>query len=170
MVSLIEVKDYISKTHYLAIDIDKASAEVLKKLGEFVKEDFPVQEPEKGAVLEEVGMCGVCGTDMHISKGRLPMPFPTILGHEWWGRVKALGEGVNTDWVGKPLKEGDYITTAVGSCGKCWYCRNLPGRPNLCEKMSVIGIWPSPRPWEAVGSAGIAGTYPEGPICARRCL
>jgi L-iditol 2-dehydrogenase len=71
------------------------------------------------------------------------MTFPTILGHEWCGQVTALGKNVNKDWVGRALKVGDYITTAVGSCGKCWFCRNT-SRDNLCEKMALVGIWPEP--------------------------
>jgi L-iditol 2-dehydrogenase len=104
---------------------------------------FPVPEPGDDAVVAKVEMCGICGTDVHITRGRLAMPFPTMLGHEWYGKVVALGKNVKADYLGKPLKEGDPITTAVGSCGKCWFCKNTP-RKNLCEHMAMIGIWPEP--------------------------
>lgn len=131
--------------------MQKGAGMILKKAGfeNYELREFPVPEPADDAILAKVLMCGICGTDVHITRGRLPMPFPTMLGHEWCGTVAALGKNVKTDFLGKPLKVGDYITTAVGSCGKCWFCRNTP-RSNLCEKMAMIGIWPEPvdkPPW-----------------------
>ena len=79
--------------------------------------EYPISEQSDDAVIGKVLMCGICGTDVHITRGRLPMAFPTILGHEWCSQVAALGKSVKRDWVGRPLKVGDYITTAVGSCG-----------------------------------------------------
>jgi threonine dehydrogenase-like Zn-dependent dehydrogenase len=118
-----------------------AKAMVLKGSGwdKFELRSFPLVEPGPGAVVADVVLCGICGTDPHIVSGALPVVFPTILGHEWFGRVKALGDGVTTDFTGKPLKEGDFITSTAGSCGKCWFCRNLPGRSALCENVQLIG-------------------------------
>ncbi len=123
----------------------KSRAMVLKGVGieNYEMKEYPVPEPADDAIIGKVLMCGICGTDVHITRGRLPMPFPTILGHEWCGTVVALGKNVTKDWIGRPLKVGDYITTAVGSCGKCWFCRNT-SRSNLCEKMALMGIWPEP--------------------------
>lgn len=131
--------------------MEKGAGMILNKAGfeNYELREFPVPEPGDDAILAKVLMCGICGTDVHITRGRLPMPFPTMLGHEWCGTVEALGKNVKTDFIGKPLKVGDYVTTAVGSCGKCWFCRNTP-RSNLCETMAMIGIWPEPvnkPPW-----------------------
>lgn len=39
----------------------------------------------------------ICGTDLHILKGDVPMTAPgTILGHEGVGTVEAAGSGVTT--------------------------------------------------------------------------
>lgn len=124
---------------------EKGSAQILTGVGfdKYELREFPVPEPADDAVLAKVLMCGICGTDVHITRGRLAMPFPTMLGHEWCGTVLALGKNVTTDYLGKPLKVGDYVTTGVGSCGKCWFCRNT-SRANLCDKMALIGIWPEP--------------------------
>lgn len=102
--------------------------------------DYPEPKADKGAIVAESALCGVCGTDTHMVYGRLPVPMPHILGHEWIGTVKELGEGVETDFTGKPLKEGDYIGVCLAKCGECWFCKNVPGRESLCMSMDVIGI------------------------------
>lgn len=102
--------------------------------------DYPEPSADPGTIVADVSLCGVCGTDTHIVYGRLPVPMPHILGHEWFGQVAELGEGVETDYVGNPLEEGDYIATCLGKCGECWFCHNVPGRESLCMNMEVVGI------------------------------
>ncbi|MEM3059485.1 MAG: zinc-binding dehydrogenase, partial [Methanomassiliicoccales archaeon] len=102
--------------------------------------DFPVPKAAPGDIVADVKLCGVCGTDTHIIYGRLPVPLPHILGHEWFGTVRQLGKGVKVDYTGKPLEEGDYIATCLAKCGECWFCHNTPGRESLCMNMDVVGI------------------------------
>jgi len=102
--------------------------------------EYPVPKADPGTIVADVKLCGVCGTDTHMAYGRLPVPMPHILGHEWFGTISELGEGVETDYVGNPLKEGDLIATCLGKCGKCWFCHNVPGRESLCMNMEVVGI------------------------------
>ena len=59
-------------------------------------------------------MAGICGTDVHLWKGQLPIPRPIILGHETVGLIARLGEGVERDWTGAPLAEGDRVTWSAG--------------------------------------------------------
>jgi Zn-dependent alcohol dehydrogenase len=44
-------------------------------------EEAPVLDPEPGALIARVEMGGVCGTDVHLHHGSLPIPTPVILGH-----------------------------------------------------------------------------------------
>lgn len=104
--------------------------------------EYPVPDVEPDSVLARVVGCGICGTDVHITRGRLPSPFPIILGHEWAGQVEELGDDVETDTLGKPLEEGDYISSATGECGECFYCKETPARPNLCDDLFLFGIMP----------------------------
>lgn len=104
--------------------------------------EYPIPEVEDDAVLAKVTGCGICGTDVHITYGRLPSPFPIILGHEWFGQVEELGNEVETDTLGKPLDRGDYISSATGECGECFYCKEVPARPNLCDNLFLFGIMP----------------------------
>jgi L-iditol 2-dehydrogenase len=45
------------------------------------------------------------------------------------------------DAYGKPLAEGDSITIGTSlACGKCYYCRFMPHRSNLCQTVDIYGI------------------------------
>jgi D-arabinose 1-dehydrogenase-like Zn-dependent alcohol dehydrogenase len=66
-------------------------------------------EPGPGAVVAQVDLAGVCGTDVHLHHGFLPIPIPIVLGHEGVGRVSRRGQGVSTEFSGNPLREGDRI-------------------------------------------------------------
>ena len=72
-----------------------------------------------GAILVRTEMAGICGTDVHLWKGELPIQLPVILGHETVGRIAELGAGLTHDWSGQELKIGDRVTwTSTTSCGK----------------------------------------------------
>jgi threonine dehydrogenase-like Zn-dependent dehydrogenase len=56
-----------------------------------------------------------------------------VLGHEFTGRVAALGAGVAS------LAPGDRVVCGAGvSCGRCAWC--LAGRSNLCARYYTIGL------------------------------
>lgn len=98
------------------------------------------REIEPRAALVKVEMAGVCGTDVHLWKGQLPIPRPIILGHETVGVIEKLGEGLHTDWSGKPLRVGDRITWSAGMrCGHCHFC-TVFRLPTRCLNRSAYGI------------------------------
>jgi alcohol dehydrogenase len=68
----------------------------------------------------------ICGTDLHILKGDLPLVTDgRILGHEAVGTVEKVGAGV------KNVKPGDRVlVSCVSACGACRYCRE--GRYGQC--------------------------------------
>jgi len=93
-----------------------------------------------GEALVRVEMAGICGTDIHLWKGELPIPIPVIMGHESVGRVELLGEGVTHDWRGNPIQTGDRITWASSIvCGQCFYCR-IKRQPTRCLERKAYGI------------------------------
>lgn len=102
---------------------------------------FDVPEPEEGAAVVAVEYGGVCGTDIHLQKGRLPIPTPVVLGHEAVGRVHKLGPGLTHDVLGVPLREGDgvaWLNNIV--CGQCYYCL-VAQQPTLCSgSRKIYGI------------------------------
>jgi threonine dehydrogenase-like Zn-dependent dehydrogenase len=93
-----------------------------------------------GEALVRVEMAGICGTDVHLWKGELPIPLPVILGHETVGRIERLGEGLEKDWSGQELHVGDRITWASSiTCGECYYCR-IKRTPTRCLARKAYGI------------------------------
>jgi len=88
-------------------------------------ERFPVRPPARGDVLLRLERSGICGTDIHIHEGRLALPFSRlILGHEFIGRVVALGREGMKDGLGRKLRRGDRAIACVAQpCGTCFNCR-----------------------------------------------
>jgi len=97
----------------------------------------PAAEP--GEVVVDVHRAGICGTDVELFTGDMQYlrdgfaSYPIRLGHEWMGRVSAIGDGVNPLWLGRRVT-GD---TMLG-CGTCARC--LSGRQYLCAARTEIGI------------------------------
>ncbi len=76
--------------------------------------------PQHGELIIQVGICGICGTDLHIADGEFPPTlYPIIPGHEFAGRVVARGAGVPGDWP-----EGARVAVDPSLfCGHCPACR-----------------------------------------------
>lgn len=118
-----------------------------------VLREYPIPAKiEPGAALVRIKIAGICGTDVHLWNGQLPIPTPVILGHETLGVIEKIGEELEEDWVGNPLKKGDRITWAAGRyCGKCYHCRVLE-QPTRCLKRKAYGIsFPSEEPPHILG-------------------
>ena len=90
-------------------------------------------QPAAGETLVRVSMAGLCGTDYSIFSGERPVRYPRVMGHEFVGRVEAVGAGVTAPRVGDRVAiEPNY------SCGVCPLCRE--GNRNLCLTRTAIGI------------------------------
>ncbi|MBB4859395.1 threonine dehydrogenase-like Zn-dependent dehydrogenase [Novosphingobium chloroacetimidivorans] len=95
-------------------------------------ETLPDPEPAAGEVLIKVDRCGICGTDLAMTRGGAwDFGSGVQFGHEYAGEVVALGSGVSS------LAVGDRIavlpSTACGECPGCAHqnnvlCRASPGR------------------------------------------
>jgi threonine dehydrogenase-like Zn-dependent dehydrogenase len=100
---------------------------------DLVVEDVPLPSAlEPGAVLIQTEAATLCGSDIHQWKDEVAHTvLPVILGHEMTGTVLALGEGADTDSLGKPVKVGDRLIWSSPSCGKCYICTMLE-EPVMC--------------------------------------
>jgi threonine dehydrogenase-like Zn-dependent dehydrogenase len=78
-------------------------AAVLTGAGKLMIQQVPVPDPGPGQVRVRLEGCGVCASNLTPWEGPEWMRFPTepgALGHEGWGLVDALGEGVEDIAVG----------------------------------------------------------------------
>ena len=109
-------------------------AAVMERPGNLAVREFPMPEPEPGAVVMRVSYSGICGTDKHTFRGESKqyagtdherdLTYPLICGHENVGRVAALG-GTVLDSEGQALRVGDRIVPGANvPCGHCHYCIN----------------------------------------------
>ena len=68
------------------------------------------------------------------------------MGHEGFGIIDKLGPGVSTDWLGRPVAEGDRVVHFSGTaCLRCRQCTR--GNTNLCTRPPErypppAGLWP----------------------------
>ena len=95
-----------------------------------------IETPEIGPdeVLVEVGANTVCGTDVRILRGEKTTGIypPSILGHEFAGRVAAVGEKVEGYEVGAPVAMSPIIP-----CRRCFYCKH--DMENVCANWKAMG-------------------------------
>jgi D-arabinose 1-dehydrogenase-like Zn-dependent alcohol dehydrogenase len=98
---------------------------VLESFGQPLRlREFAVSPPEAGATVARVAYGGICGTDVHLAAGRLPMPTPVVM----------------ADVFGAPLAEGDRVVWASSiPCGRCYYCL-LKEERTLCPNRRIYGI------------------------------
>jgi threonine 3-dehydrogenase len=100
-------------------------------------EDIP--EPTMGIndVLIRVLYTGICGTDVHIYNwddwAQKTIPVPMAIGHEFVGKVVAVGSNVNDFFPGDIVSGEGHVV-----CGRCRNC--LAGRRHLCVSTQGVGV------------------------------
>jgi threonine 3-dehydrogenase len=100
-------------------------------------EDVP--EPEYGIndVLIRVLRTGICGTDVHIHHwdawAQRTIPVPLVIGHEFVGRIVAVGANVSDFHEGELVSGEGHVV-----CGRCRNC--MAGRRHLCAHTQGVGV------------------------------
>ena len=84
-----------------------------------------------GETLVRVTHSGVCGTDLKIYNGDIPVDYPRIMGHEMIGEVAEVGSAMGVD-VGARV-----IVDPIVFCGHCDDCQI--GQENLCSSGGLLG-------------------------------
>lgn len=111
----------------------------LHAIGDLRLDEAPEPVPGRAEVLVQVQAVGICRTDVEIVDGSHPAyvsgeaKTPVVLGHEWSGIVRGLGEEAFGPAVGT-LVTGE---TGIG-CGQCDLCR--AGQHNACPRRVETGI------------------------------
>jgi threonine 3-dehydrogenase len=98
-----------------------------------------VPEPRVGIddVLIRIEKSSICGTDIHIYNwdawAQKTIPVPLVIGHEFSGRVEAVGSNVRDFQPGDVVSGEGHLV-----CGRCRNC--LAGRRHLCNATSGVGV------------------------------
>ena len=120
-------------------------AVVVSGPGRAVLEEVTIPEVKPGDALIRVANVAVCATDLEIASGSLGYfkdglaDYPIVPGHEFSGRVIALGQNV-AGQNGSALKEGDpVVVECIQSCGSCAACEagNFIG----CSDRTELGVF-----------------------------
>lgn len=107
---------------------------VIQQPNDLVIETRPLPEPVAGDVRVRIKLAGICGSDSHIYRGHNPFAkYPRVIGHEFFGVIDAVGEGVDRARLGQRVSVDPVI-----SCGTCYPCS--VGKPNVCTSLVVLGV------------------------------
>ena len=105
---------------------------IFDRPGEIRVDELPTPQPGPGEAVIEVGAASVCASDLRVYRGEKYAKPGVVPGHEFAGRVVALGDGV-TD-----LRLGDGVAVyPIIACGGCDFCRR--GLRNRCTSRQTLG-------------------------------
>ncbi|MGG7510680.1 zinc-dependent alcohol dehydrogenase [Plantibacter sp. YIM 135249] len=102
-------------------------------------QEVPWPVPSAGQLLVDVERVGICGTDVELFSGEMAYiqqgrtSFPLRPGHEWTGRVTAVGRAEDEIWIGRRV-----IGDTMLGCGRCEYCES--GRHHVCPRRCEVGV------------------------------
>jgi aryl-alcohol dehydrogenase len=93
------------------------AAVVYKQSGKFSIEQLEISDPNDDEVLVRIVGSGICHTDLAARDQHLPIPLPSVFGHEGAGVVEKVGARVTK------VKPGDHVALSWNSCGACTSCK-----------------------------------------------
>ncbi len=95
--------------------------------------EFEITETPAGYGRSELIASGICGTDLHFHTGKLTVTVPSIIGHEFVGKLVDLDEEEGKKFG---LKKGDNVIADIAvPCGECLLCKS--GDEANCVNMQV---------------------------------
>jgi 2-desacetyl-2-hydroxyethyl bacteriochlorophyllide A dehydrogenase len=104
-------------------------AVVLDRPGELRIAERPSPEPAAGEALVRIRTTGICGTDVKIFDGNIPVVYPVVLGHEMVGTLETP--------AGELAPGARVIVDPNLVCGVCYQCSR--GQANVCAKAQLMG-------------------------------
>ena len=95
--------------------------------------EFEITKTPSGYGKSELIASGICGTDLHFHRGKLFIQPPTVIGHEFVGKLVDCDEKEARQYK---LKMGDNVIADIAvPCGKCLLCKS--GDDANCVNMKV---------------------------------
>ena len=108
------------------------AAIVFETSGAFKIEPLDISDPKDHEVLVRIVGTGICHTDLAARDQHLPIPLPSVLGHEGAGVVEAVGARVTK------VKPGDHVALSWMCCGACPSCKS--GQDPYCESFLPLNF------------------------------
>ena len=133
---------------------------------DLVIEDLDLTPVGTGEVLVKFAASGVCHSDLSVVNGTLPLPPPSVLGHEGAGVIEEVGEGVTKVKVGDTV-----IASFIPACGGCWHCTH--GETQLCELNMQLSFNPHFKRSDGSmipGAIGGTGTFAERAVVSQHSV
>ena len=112
--------------------MDIKAAVTFETSAEFQIEPLQLSDPNDDEILVRVTAVGICHTDLAARDQHLPIPLPSVLGHEGAGVVEKVGARVTK------VKPGDHVALSWMYCGTCPSCRS--GRDPYCENFLALNF------------------------------
>lgn len=106
----------------------------LHSIGDFRVDNVDKPVPKGDEILLEIGASGICGSDLPRVKelGTSKQKYPLTLGHEFGGKIVAVGENVDPSFIGK---RGAIFPCIP--CRKCEMCTS--GNYAMCLDYDYLG-------------------------------
>lgn len=113
--------------------------------------DIPMPQIDDESAILQVEACGICGSDYEQYEGHLPVPYPSIPGHEPLGKIVAIGDKAAHRW-GVDVGDRVAVETQI-ACHHCSTCHS--GRYQHCGDIRVYSFLPLSLP------PGLWGAYSQ---------
>ena len=98
----------------------KAKAAVfMGVLKDFEVREFEVTECPRGYGQMELIASGICGTDLHFHNGKLAIQPPTVIGHEFVGKITDLDESEAAKYAENTFFISSASAIAIHSFEEC---------------------------------------------------
>ncbi|AYG38736.1 alcohol dehydrogenase catalytic domain-containing protein [Lactobacillus pentosus] len=107
-------------------------ASLLTGLNKFEVDDIDIGDPGKNEVQIQVMAAGTCGSDSHKMKSGWKYGYPSVMGHEFAGKVVKLGSDVTNVSLDDRVAVAPFMP-----CYHCYYCQT--GMFQMCEHYSMLG-------------------------------
>jgi aryl-alcohol dehydrogenase len=113
------------------------AAVVFEKNGAFSMEQLDLGDPRDDEVIVRIVGAGICHTDLGGRDQHIPIPLPSVFGHEGAGIIERVGNRV------KKVKAGDHLVISWGSCMACEACQS--GHNSYCLDFFTKFQWRQAR-------------------------
>ncbi|MHC1696205.1 MAG: zinc-binding dehydrogenase [Eubacteriales bacterium] len=99
----------------------------------FEVKEYPLTAPSDGMAQLKLKASGICGTDIHIHRGKIPVQSPMIIGHEFVGEVTNISSA-DSEKYGISVGDNAIVDIAC-PCGECELCKS--GDDANCINMTL---------------------------------